>query len=176
VLLQALYLAHCGHSTISDIPVGYCKAAKTASVQYPNSEQQRTSMLSISCRVYSRADSMEAEEPQDPRGVSIAQQMQPCNESQIHPLQTRRFERLCTGCQHERDDRLDALDSQKSEIRFEPWKWQFRYQGGSAPANEANSYTINGTTWAVTTTLSNLIIGSPGWMRDWKRQDASIVG
>lgn len=127
-------------------------------------------------------DSMEAEEPQEPRGISIAQLMRPCDEGQIDPLQTRRFERLCAGCQHARDDRLDALDSQKSDIRVKPWKWQLKYQGGSTPAQHKasakgpNSYTIDGGTWAVTTTLSNLINESPSWMRDWKRQDASIVG
>lgn len=169
---------HCGHSMFSNKPVGFCKAAEDASVRWPGSEQQRSSRLSTTSSEYSRADSMEAEEEKHSRNVSKAKEMRPCSDGQIHPLQTRRFETLCEICQHDRDERLEALGSLNSKIHFEPWRWQFKYQGGSSPAQHdgllkgTESKARDGTTWDVTTTLNNLITGSPGWMRDWKRQDA----
>ncbi|KAF2627789.1 hypothetical protein BU25DRAFT_340888 [Macroventuria anomochaeta] len=107
--------------------------------------------------------------------------MQLCTESQIHPLQTRRLERLCAICQHERNKRLKALESLNSEIHFEPWRWQFKYQGGSTstqqkgPPKVAEFNAENRSIWDVTTTLNGLVTGSSGWMKDWKRQEPHVV-
>lgn len=171
----------CGHSTFSEMPVGFCKAAKDVSVRFSGSRQQRTSTLSTTSSIYSRTDSMEAEEQRDSKHAWTTKAIRPCTEGQIHPLQTRRLERLCAVCQYERDKRLEALKSRNGEIHFEPWRWQFKYQGGSTstqqkdPSKAAVSNAESGITWDVTTTLNSLMTGSSSWMKDWKRQGSDAV-
>ncbi|KAF1932026.1 uncharacterized protein M421DRAFT_416756 [Didymella exigua CBS 183.55] len=115
------------------MPVGFCKAANDVAVDLPGSpsRQQRESTISTTSTVVSRADSMDPEERRKARSVEVATTIRPCVHGQIHPLQTRRLERLCAVCQQERDERLKVLDSLKSAIQFEPRRWQFKYQGGS---------------------------------------------
>lgn len=166
----------CGHSTFSDKPVGFCKAATDVSIRSSFSRQRRTSTLSASSSIYSRTDSIEVEDQRDSEPISRASAMRPCTEGQIHPLHTRRLERLCAVCQYERDERLKVLESLSSEIHFEPWRWQFKYQGGTTsirqkrPPMEATSDAENRNTW------NSLMTGSSGWMKDWKRQDSDVVG
>lgn len=159
---------HCGHSTFSDMPVGFCKAAKDVSARFSGSS------------VISRADSMDVEERTLSETVSKNKEMRPCNNGRIHPLQTIRLDRLCAACQYERDARLKALESLNSEIHFEPSRWQFKYQGGTSmrqtgPTKEAVSRPESGITWDVATTLNNLLPGGQGWMRDWRRQGAGAA-
>jgi hypothetical protein len=161
---------HCGHSTFSDMPVGFCKAAKDVSVRLSESpsRQQRESTTSTASTVVSRADSMNPEERRNSRSVEATRAIRPCAQGQIHPLQTRRLERLCAVCQQERDRRLEVLDSINSAIEFEPWRWQFKYQGRSrsmqrTKAEEGASGPEEGVSiWRVSTTLSNLMGGSSG--------------
>lgn len=174
---------HCGHSTFSEMPVGFCKAAKDVSVRLSGSpsRQQRESTISTTSTVMSRADSMNPEEKRKSRSVTATRAIRPCAQGQIHPLQTRRLERLCAVCQQERDKRLEALESLNSAIHFEPWRWQFKYQGGSTSmqptkAEETASGAEDRAMWGVTTTLNSLMAGSSGWMKDWKRQESDVVG
>lgn len=174
---------HCGHSTFSEMPVGFCKAAKDASVRLSGSpsRQQRESTISTTSTVVSRADSMNPEERRKPRSGEATRAIRPCAQGQIHPLQIRRLERLCAICQHERDKRLEALNSLNSAIEFEPWRWQFKYQGGSSSMQHtkaeegASERDESASMWRVSTTLNNLMTGSSGWMKDWKRQKSDVV-
>lgn len=173
---------HCGHSTFSKMPVGFCKAARDVSVRLSGSppRQQRESTLSTASTVVSRADSMNPEERRKSRSVEATRAMRPCAQGQIHPLQTRRLERLCAVCQQERDERMEALDALSSAIEFEPRKWQFKYQGGSSSsqptkAEGASAPEENVSLWRVSSTLNDLVAGSSGWMKDWKRQEPNVA-
>lgn len=174
---------HCGHSTFSETPVGFCKAAKDVSARLSGSpsRQQRVSTISTTSTVISRADSMNPEERRKSRTVEATSAIQPCAQSQIHPLQTKRLDRLCAFCQQERDQRLEALDSLTSSIHFEPSKWQSKYQGGRGStmqhrkAEDIAHGVESGNLWGVTTTLNNLVSGGSGWMKDWKRQESNDV-
>jgi hypothetical protein len=55
--------------------------------------------------------------------------LEPCGESQVHPLHTRKLELSCPTCTHERLQRLRELDSLVQEVRPKPDGWQWRYQG-----------------------------------------------
>ena len=166
---------HCGHSTFSEMPVGFCKAAKEVSVRFSSPGRQRESTISTASEI-SRADSIEPGEQRRSRAVSVTKAVRPCAEGHMHPLQTRRLERLCAICQHERDERLHALESLNSRIHFEPWRWQFKYQGGSTSIKQQETSTgivssaESNSAWDMTTTLNSLVAGSSGWMKDWKRQ------
>lgn len=173
---------HCGHSTFSEMPVGFCKAAKDASARLSESpsRQQRASIISTSSTVISKTDSMNPEERRKSRSAEAARAIRPCAQGQIHPLQTRRFERLCAFCQQEREKRLEALDSLSNSVHFEPSRWRFRYQGGSTALQPAKAADVahgaeSANRWSVTTTLNNLMAGGSGWMKDWKRQESNVV-
>lgn len=172
---------HCGHSTFSEMPVGFCKAAKDVLIRLSSPGGQRASTISTTSNVSSRADSMEPEERRKSRTISAAKAIRPCTEGQIHPLQTRRLERLCAVCQQDRDERLKVLESLNSEIHFEPWRWQFKYQGGTtsmqqrAAPEEAVLRAETGTVWDATATLNSLMAGSSGWLKDWKHQEPNVV-
>ena len=170
---------HCGHSTFSEMPVGFCKAAKEVSLRFSSPGRQRESTISTASDV-SRADSMEPEERRKSRAMSATKAIRPCAQGQMHPLQTRRLERLCAVCQHDRDQRLQVLESLNSEIRFESWRWQFKYQGGSTSVSqrdaskEAVFQPENGSVWDVGTTFNSLMTGGSSWIKDWKRQEPSV--
>lgn len=170
---------HCGHSTFSDLPVGFCKAAKDVTVRFSGSRQRSQSTTSNSSSVYSRTDSMWPEEPKERRPSSTSRALRPCNQGQIHPLQSRRLERLCAVCQLERDKRLEALESLRNEICFEPWRWQFKYQGAcptqrKEPPNSPYVEAAVATASGVATTMNSLVTGGSGWIKDWKRQEACV--
>lgn len=170
----------CGHSTFSEMPAGFCKAAKDVTVRFSGSRQRSTSTTSSSSSVYSRTDSMEPDERRELRHVSTTKAIRPCAEGQIHPLQTRRLERLCAVCQHERDKRLEALELLNSEIHFEPWRWQFKYQGGGSSAQQDKptkpiDSDVGIVTWDMTTTLSSIVSSSSSRIRDWKRQGPTFA-
>lgn len=157
---------HCGHSTFSEMPAGFCKAAKDVTVRFSGSRQRSISTTSNSSSVYSRTDSMEPEERREPRHVSTTKAIRPCAEGQIHPLQTRRLERLCAVCQHDRDRRLRALELLNSEI-------QFKYQGGESSAQQdeptqPNNSSLGVATWDMTTTFSSIVSSSSSRIRDLK--------
>lgn len=174
---------HCGHSTFSDVPVGFCKAARDVSVRLSGSppRQQRDSTMSITSTVASRADSMNPEERRKSRSVEATRAIRPCAQGQIHPLQTRRLERLCALCQQARDRRLEALDALSGVIEFEPRKRQTKYQCGSSlmkptKAKVGNSdQEENASVWRISSTLNSLMAGSPGWVKDWKRQELKVI-
>lgn len=171
---------HCGHSTFSDLPVGFCKAAKDVTVRFSGSRHRITSTASSSSSVCSRTDSMVPGESKDCRASLTSRALRPCAQGQIHPLQSRRFERLCAACQRERDQRLEALELLNREIHFEPWRWQFKYQGGCStqrrePPKIASIGAVVETTSGVVTSSNILVSGSSGWVKDWKRQELSIV-
>jgi hypothetical protein len=174
---------HCGHSTFSDTPVGFCKAARDVSVRLSGSpsRQQRESTISTTSTMISRADSMNSEERRKPRSVKATRAIRPCAQSHIHPLQTRRLERLCVVCQQERFKRLEALDALSNAIEFEPSRWQFKYQGGSSSmqptkAEEgASGPEESASIWRVSSTLNNLMASGSGWAKDWKRQESNVV-
>jgi hypothetical protein len=166
----------CGHSTFSETPVGFCKDASEKHAER-GQQSQRVSTLSTTSSVYSRTDSMEAEKHNPMPTSAIGRQIQPCTEVRVHPLQTRRLERMCAICQDERDRRLEALHSLNKERRFEPWRWQFKYQGGSTSVQQNDAVGVpTNAGWDVTTTLNSIVAGSSGWMKDWKRQDSDMVG
>lgn len=174
---------HCGHSTFSDMPVGFCKAARDVSVRLSGSpsRHQRESTISTTSTVVSRADSMNPEERRKSRPVEATRAIRPCAQSQIHPLQTRRLERLCAFCQQERDERLEALDALSSVIEIEPSRWQFKYQRGSSSTQltkeEGGASRPGGSAsiWRVSSTLNDLMAGNSGWIKDWKRQEPNVV-
>lgn len=124
---------------------------------------------------------MAPEERKDSRLVSATKAIRPCAQGQLHPLQTRRLERLCAVCQHARDKRLEVIDSLNSQIHIEPWQWQFKYQGKGTPmqrvesSKEVTAITADATAWDMTKTLSGLVSGSPSWMKDWKRQEPTVA-
>jgi len=166
---------HCGHSTSSNTPVGFCKDAKDNRAERLDSIDQRTSTTSTTSSMYSKADSMDAEEKETGRSLAAEGQMLPCTEDRIHPLQTRRLERLCAICQHDRDSRLEALGSLNDEIRFEPWRWQFKYHGGSTSVHQdvlskeatpTSNAVTTGTERGVATTVNSFFTSSSGWVKD----------
>ena len=168
---------HCGHSTFSEMPVGFCKAAKDLTVRFSGPRQRSTSTASNTSSVYSRTDSMDAEERKRPQSVSTTRAIRPCNEGRVHPLQTRRLERLCSTCQHERDKRLGALEVLTNGIHFEPWHGQSKYQSGRTytQQKEARSNMESTTAWDVTTTINSIVSGSSTWIKDWKRQESTVA-
>jgi hypothetical protein len=168
---------HCGHSTFSEMPVGFCKAAKDVTVRFSGSRQRSTSTASNTSSVYSRTDSMDAEERKRPQSVSTTRAIRPCIIGRIHPLQTRKLERLCSTCQHERDKRLEALELLNNGVHFEPWQGQSKYQSGRTytQQKEARSNMESTTAWDVTATINSLVSGSSSWIKDWKRQESTVA-
>jgi hypothetical protein len=76
------------------------------------------------------------------RKPKAKRKMQPCKDGRVHPLHTVRLERMiCAVCVSEREERLRALESNTSEIRIEPSRWQWKYHGqkGGPPLSTRNS-------------------------------------
>ncbi len=169
---------HCGHSALSDLPVGFCKAAKDPSDEAGVLQQQKGLTTFNVTSIHSRTDSLDIENRKDPGCVPPNRKIQSCTKGQIHPLQSRRLDRLCTVCQYERDQRLQNLESLGSAIHFEPWQWRFKYQGGTDlmqqkdPLEEASG---TGNDSTVTTTLRRFVTSNSGWMREWVRQKDHAV-
>lgn len=176
---QLYIFLHCGHSTSSQTPVGFCKDAEEDRTLHLDLQAQRLSTMSTASSVYSMADSLDAEKKDIGQRAVAKGRMRPCTEGRVHPLQTRRLERLCASCQHKRERRLEVLQELSDRISFEPWQWQFKYQGGSTSlqqdvlskeaAQTCNTVTT-ATEWDVATTVSSFITSSSGWMKDRKRQ------
>lgn len=47
----------------------------------------------------------------------------------MHPIHRVRLERLCAVCEGEREGRLVALEEESGEVRFEPERCKWRFQG-----------------------------------------------
>ncbi|KAL1302527.1 hypothetical protein AAFC00_002913 [Neodothiora populina] len=47
-------------------------------------------------------------------------------ETESHPFQTLNIERLCTGCERQRSELLERLES-RPMVRFDEWQWKVSY-------------------------------------------------
>lgn len=70
-----------------------------------------------------------------------------CEEGRVHPLHTIRLERICTLCEHERQERLRLLYSSMGEIRIDPSRWRCKYPGDAKKKGDGNQRT--GVGWSV---------------------------
>ncbi|KAH9879124.1 hypothetical protein J1614_002560 [Plenodomus biglobosus] len=61
--------------------------------------------------------------------------MQPCAEGRAHPFNRIKLERLCAFCEYERSERLKALEIPRDEVKFDPARWRWKYQGKSDTAS-----------------------------------------
>jgi hypothetical protein len=132
----------CGHSTSSATPVSYCANA-TGVAKYTieddaSSTQPTAELATTNTGVALDLDAGSPPEPNitdqnqssapEPLPALAPKYTQPCGEGLIHPLHTRRLERMCTGCTGARDERLRALESIAGEIRIDPQRWQEKYR------------------------------------------------
>lgn len=190
----------CGHSTFSSMPVRYCTSAQSKATTGPKRKSPgltgRSSGHSASSsnesNVYSLPEhantstSSSVSDASQTRGnlagsrhelksdeeVVTEEDEQPCAEGPVHPFHTVKLERLCAVCDNEREERLRALDSSISEIRFEPWRWQCKYQGikrGSLDgkddkAKHGEQDRMTSGVWGMGTVVED-------W---WKRKDSGI--
>jgi hypothetical protein len=157
----------CGHSTFSEMPVRYCKDARTTSSTQDGALSERSNVgtsvtgegSGITTRSRSRASSAKrarittttapptSDKPvvttpatkteqhrttpstrsQAPRASA---ELLPCGEGRVHPFHCIRLDRLCPSCVEELEERLRILESSIKEIRFDPNRWHWKYQGG----------------------------------------------
>ncbi|KAH7399380.1 hypothetical protein BKA66DRAFT_451676 [Pyrenochaeta sp. MPI-SDFR-AT-0127] len=191
----------CGHSTFSSTPVRYCANAKikgTAGQQqraprftsrspchsatsssesnvYSRPEFSNTATLSnISSPCHTTDSMVEPPNEINTRGETVTRgDDQACSIGHVHPLHTIRLEHLCAICDWEREERLRALESSTSEIRFEPWRWQCKYRGSNTVPHIRKHDKSKGevhdgrasVVWGVGATVG-------GW---WKRKDSGIA-
>jgi hypothetical protein len=150
----------CGHATFSSTPVRHCTNATSpinnraledlSSIQPTTNLKTPSTSVALNLDVESQPDataelqvssstklpSQEANHTKDLRKYIVvnpvnASEPKPCREGQAHPLHTVRLERICAGCAFEREERLRALESFSTEIKFEPNRWQWKYRGNS---------------------------------------------
>lgn len=55
--------------------------------------------------------------------------VEPCGDGRVHPLHTIRLDRICSACECERERRLRALYSSMREVKTDPTRWHWKYQG-----------------------------------------------
>jgi hypothetical protein len=190
----------CGHSTFSSTPVSYCADAidlgkhhaqeAPAPTKFTAEPEIAVNELALDPSQSTVAQPTQDSHPTTPLGENIINttkepstkpkskkiEMQPCRDGRVHPLHTVRLERMiCEGCASARDERLHALESNTSEIRIEPSRWQWKYHGQSRgpPLSIRNSVVEKSP--AVVAKTSHSKVDSGVWlgamgamMKDWK--------
>ncbi|KAF1833020.1 hypothetical protein BDW02DRAFT_528478 [Decorospora gaudefroyi] len=178
----------CGHSTFSEIPVRFCKDADTKG-EIKGLETRRSDSCSadhVSVQGAGRATAASSKslpstiqtvgtQTEDPHTTGttnannpftrsqapLAGDREPCGEGRVHPLHTMRVERLCAVCACEREERLAKLEASIKEVRFDPGRWHWKYQGGNQTAAKKH-----GGGWGVGAAVG-------GWMKDWNKRDGA---
>ncbi|KAH9873721.1 hypothetical protein IAQ61_004347 [Plenodomus lingam] len=146
----------CGHSTFSARPLRFCPNAQSNIVANTKRRKRSLDAASRSSSATTKID--EAGETIIPSGDQVRLETQgttktshkikkplprssspaiddfkPCADGRAHPFNRIRLERLCAICEYDRDQRLQALESSTDEIRFEPARWRWKYQGTKGP-------------------------------------------
>jgi hypothetical protein len=140
----------CGHSTVSEMPVGYCKDAKTKTSSSQNNTASSVNAERSGSNLRSRSSSKAARstttKPRDSaltpppqasttritrsQTAAASGVLAPCGEGRVHPFHCIRLDCVCPVCVEEREERLRNLEREIKEIRFDPAKWHWKYQGG----------------------------------------------
>jgi hypothetical protein len=142
----------CGHSTVSETPVRYCKDARTKTSSSQNTAGPSVNAEGSASNMRSRSSSKAARstttKPRESALTTTASDqqasttpitrsqaqaasgvLQPCGEGRVHPFHCIRLDRVCPVCVEEREERLRNLEREIKEIRFDPAKWHWKYQG-----------------------------------------------
>ncbi|KAF2855496.1 hypothetical protein T440DRAFT_156195 [Plenodomus tracheiphilus IPT5] len=157
----------CGHSTFSATPVRYCANARshtvTGTIRRKKSSDS-TSLLSTATATTDKTPKKAQPEDQTIRTTLRAtttsqkvrksssrssspatDNLQPCAEGRAHPFNRVRLERLCAFCEHDRDERLQTLETSADEIKFDPARWRWKYQGTNGPrAGDSDASSLKG--------------------------------
>jgi hypothetical protein len=190
----------CGHSTFSLMPVSYCANAMDLGkhhTQEPSSPADFTAEpestineLALDPQQCSVAQPTQDSHPTTQLGENIINttiepkrkpkskkiKLQPCQDGRVHPLHTVRLERMiCEGCASARDERLHALESNTSEVKIEPSRWQWKYHGQSGGPLLSIRNSVMEKSPAVVGKASHSKVDSGIWlgamgamMKDWK--------
>ncbi|KAF1840017.1 uncharacterized protein K460DRAFT_371983 [Cucurbitaria berberidis CBS 394.84] len=181
----------CGHSTFSSTPVRYCADARTKAVTVERNtgkspEDEGSSGQSAAPSATSSANApthtlpvrtarkdLEECDASSATAAATEDDVQPCTEGRAHPFHSVRLERICAICEYEREERLRALESSVSEIRFEPWRWQGKFRGGrNGPPAKGTSF-IHGQDVRASVLSMSAAVGT--WMKDWNRKDSGMA-
>lgn len=137
----------CGHSTFSPTPTVFCVNAqshtrseterRTSSTEPTPTRNDMTSewqlsedhALQATPSLTSATDRFK--EPSLLSANLATEGLQPCAEGRTHPFNKVKIERRCAVCEYERGERLHALETSTDEIRFEPGRWRWKYQGNN---------------------------------------------
>jgi hypothetical protein len=167
----------CGHSNFAATPVSYChdarpvkrtnsikrrsrddKSAKSPTTSTRKSDLEAVSRPTKAPRVSLLNASPSLKHDKHTRVRSVRkpkEKLVPCDERRAHPLHTIRLERMCSGCEAERDERLQELEENISWIHFEPQKWRAKYRAGEDGVKEDAEA---GGMWGIGSAVG-------GWMR-----------
>ncbi|KAI8940166.1 hypothetical protein NX059_012550 [Plenodomus lindquistii] len=141
----------CGHSNFSATPVRYCANA----ISYTGSGTKRRKRSSDTgstsptgtATIDKTGETTPSQAPRHSRGTTATKNahrirksssrstspatgsVQPCAEGRAHPFNRVKLERLCAVCEYERDERLHALETSTDEVKFDPARWRWKYQG-----------------------------------------------
>lgn len=105
----------------------------------------------------------------------LTPKLQPCDKILAHPLHTVKVGSTCAVCVYEKAERLRILESSTDQVRFEPWRWQWKYKGGDAGRppkvvpkaqqdRASNAAAVISGAWAT---------GS-GYLKDWQRSSNNV--
>jgi hypothetical protein len=130
----------CGHSTVSETPVRYCKdtRTRTASTQEGAGSTTRSRSHLRGRNTTKPRDTIMTPPTSDPQAPAFitpttrsqaSGDLQPCGEGRVHPFHCVRLDRICPECVEEREERLGNLEREIREIRFDPAKWHWKFQG-----------------------------------------------
>lgn len=194
----------CGHSTFSDAPISYCEKARLRRGKLSRDASPRqaplkakdtdtgetvdrntqpggarpppaTSLLTTPSSPQEKNTSNSPKRRRSPTPTDL----KPCRERLIHPLHTVRVESLCSGCEADRADRLNALAMFSREIKFDPNKWKWKYSGGGGGGEQPptpKKQHVEGEEESETSTVADGerktkaasgALASAVWLKDW---------